>query len=278
MGRRRGRTSAGVGNGGAPASPASASRGLFGSRVRAALLVSLLPLFVSPLEAQSSEDLRRAAARLRSVQSALQPLPDSGIDRDVGEIAIVEHDGSSYDDRLPDGTLNYEARTRVGRRFYETHPRRLRLPGRLHELRVQDERRHRVPPPRAQRRRGNRQGPQRGTRRVRQPVPPQGLDRHGRRDPLPAAAPLPHARRPRLPQDARRPRPRDGPPVARRGAVQGRRTEVFGDLLGADEAHWSYLLDSDASFLYGSGLAGQRGRHLHRDAGARALLARSTST
>ena len=27
---------------------------------------------------------------------------------------------------------------------------------------------------------------------------------------------------------------------------------VFDDLLGADEAHWSYLLDSDASFLYGA--------------------------
>ena len=75
-----------------------------------------------PLAAQSAEDLRRAAVRLRSVESTLEPLPDSGINRDAGEIAIVEHDGSSYDDRLPDGTLNYEARTRVGLRFYETHP------------------------------------------------------------------------------------------------------------------------------------------------------------
>ena len=46
----------------------------------------------------------------------------SALSRDAGEIAIVEHDGSNYDARLPGGELNYEARTVVGRRFYETHP------------------------------------------------------------------------------------------------------------------------------------------------------------
>ena len=106
---------------GASASRDSARRRLVGSPLCVALLLSLLPLSVPPLEAQSADELRRAAVRLRSVQSSLEPLPDSGINRDVGEIAVVEHDGSYYDDRLPDGTLNYEARTRVGLRFYETH-------------------------------------------------------------------------------------------------------------------------------------------------------------
>jgi subtilase family serine protease/flagellar hook assembly protein FlgD len=46
----------------------------------------------------------------------------SGVARDVGGIAILEHDGSNYDARLPNGKPNYEARAAVGRRFYETHP------------------------------------------------------------------------------------------------------------------------------------------------------------
>jgi subtilase family serine protease/flagellar hook assembly protein FlgD len=46
----------------------------------------------------------------------------SAVARDVGEIAIIEHDGSDYDARLPGGEPNYEARAVVGRRFYETHP------------------------------------------------------------------------------------------------------------------------------------------------------------
>jgi subtilase family serine protease/Tol biopolymer transport system component len=75
----------------------------------------------APLLAQTRDELRSAARRLLQVEATLDPLPDSGLTRDVGDIAVVEHDGSSYDDRLPDGTLNYEARTRVGRRFYETH-------------------------------------------------------------------------------------------------------------------------------------------------------------
>ena len=117
MGGLRGRTSARFRHGGALARPQSARR-LLG----AALLLTLLGSVAPPLAAQSAEELRRAAVRLRSVESTLEPLPDSRINRDAGEIAIIEHDGSSYDDRLPDGTLNYEARTRVGLRFYETHP------------------------------------------------------------------------------------------------------------------------------------------------------------
>ena len=120
MGGLRGRTSARFRHGGAlrrRSRPAVCS--VFAP---CALLLTLLGSVAPPLAAQSAEDLRRAAVRLRSVESTLEPLPDSRINRDAGEIAIIEHDGSSYDDRLPDGTLNYEARTRVGRRFYETHP------------------------------------------------------------------------------------------------------------------------------------------------------------
>jgi len=73
------------------------------------------------LFAQTREELRAAMRRLRQVEASLQPLPNTGITRDAGQIAIVEHDESNYNARLDDGTLNYEARTRVGLRFYETH-------------------------------------------------------------------------------------------------------------------------------------------------------------
>ncbi len=74
-----------------------------------------------PVSAQTTEELRAAVRRLRQVEASLQPLPNTGISRDVGQVAILEHDGSNYDARLADGTLNYEARTRVGLSFYETH-------------------------------------------------------------------------------------------------------------------------------------------------------------
>jgi subtilase family serine protease len=74
-----------------------------------------------PLAAQTRDDLRVAMQRLRKVEASLEPLPSSTITRDVGQIAVIEHDGSSYDARRPDDALNYEARIRVGLTFYETH-------------------------------------------------------------------------------------------------------------------------------------------------------------
>ncbi len=48
-------------------------------------------------------------------------LPAQGVTRDAGDIAIIEHDGSNYDAHLQSGELNLEAREWVGARFYETH-------------------------------------------------------------------------------------------------------------------------------------------------------------
>jgi subtilase family serine protease len=91
-------------------------------RAASFLLGALVLLGTSePVLAQTREELRAAINRLRQVEASLEPLPDTGITRDVGQIAIVEHDDSNYNARLDDGTLNYEARTRVGQRFYEAH-------------------------------------------------------------------------------------------------------------------------------------------------------------
>jgi subtilase family serine protease/Tol biopolymer transport system component/flagellar hook assembly protein FlgD/fibronectin type 3 domain-containing protein len=113
-----------------PSKPASSRTRLRDASESAAVCGRLVPVLLgailllgtgSLLPAQTREELRAAARRLRQVEGSLEPLPDSGITRDVGQIAVVEHDGSVYDARLPDDTLNYEARTRVGHRFYETH-------------------------------------------------------------------------------------------------------------------------------------------------------------
>ena len=120
MGRQRVRANTGARPGGASTPPSR--RRTFTSPFSIALLLSLIPFSSPALGAQSPEELRQAADRLRAVQASLEPLPDSAINRDAGEIAVVEHDGTNYDDRLPDGTLNVEARARVGLRFYETHP------------------------------------------------------------------------------------------------------------------------------------------------------------
>ena len=105
MSRPSGQASAGARSRGASASRPSRHRAA-GSPHLLSLLLSILPLSAPTLGAQSSEELR------------------TGIARDVGDIAILEYDGpgSTYDARLEDGTLNVEARTRVGLRFYETHP------------------------------------------------------------------------------------------------------------------------------------------------------------
>ena len=70
--------------------------------------------------AQSESEIAAAARQLREPGAAIEPLPDSPLTRDVGEIAVIAHDGSSYD-RIHEGQPNYLARERVGRRFYETH-------------------------------------------------------------------------------------------------------------------------------------------------------------
>ena len=206
-----------------------------------------------PLLAQTREELRAA------VRGSGRSRPPSSPCRTPGSTVTSARSRSSsttapsYDDRLPDGDA--ELRGPHPRRppLLRDARRRVRLSRRLHELRVQDERRHRLPPLRTQRRRGHRQaGRQRGARSLRQPVPPQGLDRHGRRVPVPAAALLRDAGRPGLPADARTSsRTRWATSGSPRPATRSG-TSPTTTCWAQDGAHWSYLLDSDASFFYGA--------------------------
>ena len=106
---------------------------MYRGRARSVRAAPTLPLAVACLGALLSASAAPATDRLDPVQGArrlrqlagrLAPLPDtaSGITRDVGQVAVVEHDGSNYDATEPDGlTPNYAARAAVARRFYETH-------------------------------------------------------------------------------------------------------------------------------------------------------------
>src|SRR2546422_7037131 len=81
-------------------------------------------MLATPAPATDRLDPVDGARRLRQLAGRLAPLPDtgSGITRDVGSIAIIEHDGSNYDATEADGiTPNYAARVAVARRFYEAH-------------------------------------------------------------------------------------------------------------------------------------------------------------
>jgi subtilase family serine protease/Tol biopolymer transport system component/fibronectin type 3 domain-containing protein len=90
---------------------------------RLGLAAALARAGVSSAIAGDSADPIAAARRLAEQAATIDPLPDSGsgITRDVGAIAIIEHDGSDYSWKDADGTPNYAARARVTRRFYQTH-------------------------------------------------------------------------------------------------------------------------------------------------------------
>jgi subtilase family serine protease/flagellar hook assembly protein FlgD/WD40 repeat protein len=73
------------------------------------------------LHADAGDELA-ASRRLRERAHTLRALPaPSAITRDQGDLAIVEHDGSNYSWRDPDGTPNYTPRAALARRFYATH-------------------------------------------------------------------------------------------------------------------------------------------------------------
>jgi subtilase family serine protease len=74
-------------------------------------------------DAGNPGDVVAASRRLRERAAALEPPQHvtPGLTRDVGAIAIVEHDGTDYSKLEPDGTPNYAARATVARRFFETH-------------------------------------------------------------------------------------------------------------------------------------------------------------
>ena len=204
MSRPSGQASAGARSRGASASRPSRHRAA-GSPLLLSLLLSILPLSAPTLGAQSSEELR------------------TGIARDVGDIAILEYDGpgSTYDARLEEARstsrpapASVSASTRPTRtpttssscsrtsRSRRTTPGRSTSTGATTSWDRQAGRQHRA-------------------RRLRQPFPPQGLDRHGGGVAVPRAALLARAG-PGLSAHAGRPRPRGGAPVAGRGALPGR--------------------------------------------------------
>ena len=90
--------------------------------LRLGRLACLAAALAAPHASEASDPIA-ASRRLRERAGSLAPIPDfgTGITRDVGAIAIVEHDGSDYGRLEPDGTPNYAARARVSRRFYEDH-------------------------------------------------------------------------------------------------------------------------------------------------------------
>jgi len=201
--------------------------------------------------AQSESEIASAGRQLRELGAAIEPLPDSPVTRDVGQIAIVAHDGSSYD-RILEGQPNYLARERVGRRFYEAHA---------------DEYDFLVVFTNFEFDTGG----------------ATAFHLHGRNDvlgigkPVGSVAPVVFGSPARLKgwiDMAAVSRYRQRPLSLAPGDPGFLRTlsvlahemghqwlaearyktgdSVFDDLLGQDEAHWSYLLDSDASFLYGA--------------------------
>jgi hypothetical protein len=78
-----------------------------------------LILLLGPAAAASDSDSTAAVRAIKALErsaaalSTSVPASTSGISRDVGHIAIIEHDGAGYDRNLPDGTPNYDARAPV---------------------------------------------------------------------------------------------------------------------------------------------------------------------
>src|SRR6185295_10583993 len=103
------------------------SRPRWGDRVRArrsahaCLPLALAASLAGPWAASADTVIPREAEVRRAREAPAHRFPESGITRDEGQIAILEHDGSSYDHSAPDGSVNLEARAAVANRFYETH-------------------------------------------------------------------------------------------------------------------------------------------------------------
>ncbi len=88
-----------------------------------ACAASVLALLSSDAWAQSSEEVLAGWRQLRSQAAEVAPLASaasSSITRDVGSIAVIEHDGTAYD-ATANGVPNYAPRASVAKTFYETH-------------------------------------------------------------------------------------------------------------------------------------------------------------
>lgn len=225
--------------------------GQFLADARGVALVALCLLAVAQPPAQGADERQRLSARLQAL-GPLEPIPDSPLNRDVGEIAILEHDGSSYDRKLADGTANYEARARVGLRFYATHPDDYDFLVVFTNFDFDTG------------------GGLAFHSTARNDVQGIGV-------PVGSIEAMPFGSRSRLKgwiDMASVSRYRSGAYSVERGGPEFLRTlgvlahemghqwlaearykvddTIYDDLLGADETHWSYLLDSDGSFLYGA--------------------------
>ena len=86
-----------------------------------ACLVVLASAVAGASDLDTSDPL--AAGRQLKLKGGATALAEtgSGITRDVGSIAVIEHDGSNYDKLDENGDLNVLPRASVAKRFYETH-------------------------------------------------------------------------------------------------------------------------------------------------------------
>ena len=194
------------------------------------------------------------AASRRLKEHTLAPLvrTATGITRDLGALAIVEHDGSDYSRLEPDGTPNYAARARVTRAFYEDH-------GDLYDFVAVFTN---FPFDAA--------GAVGFHNLVRNDVSGIGLPEinngplfgsPGRLKGYVDMGPIGQYRGPPFSTDPGAPGFREAVDVlahelGHQWLARVRYRDAGGaasaDLLGLDQSHWSYLLDSDASFFYGS--------------------------
>jgi len=116
--------------------PGSRVLGRSNSARRAALaLFALLGSTTgADLSASDVSDAAAAARRLRERAAYAQRTAGRGpasaagaaspphlAQRDDGQIVVMEHDGSDYSRNEPDGSPNYLPRTEIARRFYQTH-------------------------------------------------------------------------------------------------------------------------------------------------------------
>ncbi len=230
-------------------------------------LLALAPLAPAAGIGDGAADELRAARRLRERAATLrQPAgPLRAPDQQVGQIAVMEHDGSDYSRSEPDGTPNYAPRAALAQRFYQTH-------GDFYDFLVvftnfefetgQALAFHNlvrndvagIGKPIVD------NGPLFGSPgRLRGYVDMAALDRYGRNA---------LATRPGVPLSTQPGEPgfRDtlnvvAHEVAHQWLAFVRYRDGSGaastDLLGRDGGHWSYLLDSDASVMYGADWAAQ---------------------
>jgi subtilase family serine protease/flagellar hook assembly protein FlgD len=204
---------------------------------------------LSALDPLNGQDLRR-------FEAGIQTLAESGaaITRDVGSIAVIEHDGSNYDMRTSDGLPNYTARAPVARRFYQSHgdyydflvvftnfPFQTGDAQAFHNLIRND------------------------VRGIGRPIGDNGA-LFGSPGRLKGYIDMADLDRWRQPGGLYSLRPGDpgfqvtlnvlAHEVAHQWLAEARYQDASGrisaDLLGKDGSHWSYLLDSDASVMYGS--------------------------